>query len=456
MTAGNLWFKPNATIAAIATPPGYGAISVLRVSGPDSFAIADRIFQGKRKPSNCPTHTIHYGKIINPNDRISGLIDEVLLSVFRSPNSYTAEDMIEISCHGGSFVSEKILSLLLKEGARLAEPGEFTKRAVLNGKMTLLQAEAILDLVKAKTDLAHQSAIGQLTGNLTSIIFDLRERIKDVLCAVENFLEFEDTMNDTDYKKIETKIGKTEKIINRLITKGEKEKFLREGVCAVIVGRANVGKSSLFNQLLGANRAIVTEIPGTTRDTLEATIEIEGIPFRLLDTCGIGLPKDQIEVIGMERTDDYLTNSDIILTVFDNSEAVKDEDLQVLSKTKEKPRIIVLNKIDLKSYFNKKILNGGLVIEVSAKYGWGIKELRDTLAKEFKTSNREAYFITNRRHLETLKQASKALARSKNLRLLETQSYELRAALSLLGELTGDVTNEEILDKIFSQFCIGK
>ncbi|MEO0113978.1 MAG: tRNA uridine-5-carboxymethylaminomethyl(34) synthesis GTPase MnmE [candidate division WOR-3 bacterium] len=446
----------NDTIAAIATPPGIGGIAVIRLSGNSALTIADKIFVGKR-PTQCPTHTIHYGKIINPKNQM--IIDTVLLSVFRKPKSYTGEDMVEISCHGGTFVADTILKILLEQGARLAQPGEFTKRAVLSGRMDIVQAEAILDLVNAKTETARRSALSQLVGTLSKVIEEIGNELKDILCLTENALEFEENERINPIKKIHRALKKVENKIGRFISKGESERFLREGALVVIVGKPNVGKSSIFNCLLERERALVTEIPGTTRDSLEERTIIGDTLIRLVDTAGIRQTKGKVEALGVVKTYDYLKAADSVLAIFDNSKPPTYEDKMVLEAIKEKRCLFVLNKIDLKSKFsftNLPGINGQKVIRTSARYNQGISELKKALAKLFQAKNDSEYFITNRRHIEALRQAQNALVRAQKENYLETIALEIRIALDALGEITGKVTNEEILNQIFAQFCIGK
>jgi len=445
------------TIAAIATPPGEAGIAVLRISGSSAFRIADQIFLSSHRPSQSPTHTIHYGKIINPQTK--EIIDTVLVSVFRAPKSYTGEDMVEISCHGGTLVAETILKLLLEQGARLAEPGEFTKRAVLLGKMDIAQAEAVLDLVCAKTEKARRSAIAQLVGALSKVIDEVSDELKDILSQTENALEFEEDERMNPVEKIKAKLRKIEQKIKKIIKKGETERFLREGATVVIVGKPNVGKSSIFNRLLGRERAIVTEIPGTTRDCIEERTIVAGIPVRLVDTAGLRPTKNKIETLGVNKTYDYLTEADLVLLIFDNSKPLSAEDKEVLSASEGKRRLLILNKIDLKRKFDLNFLNrlnGKKIIKTSARYNQGINELRTALANQFRSNDEDGYFITNRRHIEALKRAQNALNQAQKESYLETIAYEIKTALDALGEITGKVTNEEILNRIFAQFCIGK
>ncbi len=445
------------TIAAIATPPGEAGIAVIRVSGKSAFSIADKIFTGKKIPSRSPTHTILYGNITKPKNK--EIIDTVLLSIYRAPKSYTGEDMIEISCHGGTLVADRILKLLLANDARLAAPGEFTKRAVLSGKMDITQAEAVLDLVRAKTDKARQSAISQLTGSLFNILDKLSSELKDILCQTEYALEFEEDDRFNPIKKIKDRLRKLEIEIGRIIAKGESERFLREGALVVIVGKPNVGKSSIFNCLLERERAIVTEIPGTTRDILEERIVIAGTPIRLVDTAGLRKTRKKVEVLGVNKTSDYLTDADLVLTVFDNSKPIDSEDKRVMKDTKNKNHLLIINKIDLKNRLNQKFFNGTgnkKIIRTSARYNQGINELRKYLTKQFESKDRDEYFITNRRHIEALKRTVQAIAKTQKETYLELIAQEIRNANDALCEITGKITNEDILNQIFAQFCIGK
>jgi tRNA modification GTPase len=445
------------TIAAIATPPGEAGIAVIRVSGKSAFPLADKIFTGKKIPSRSPTHTVHYGKIKNPKNK--EIIDTVLLSIYRAPKSYTGEDMIEISCHGGTLVADRIMKLLLANEARLAEPGEFTKRAVLLGKLDITQAEAILDLVQAKTDKARRSAISQLTGSLSNILDKLSGELKDILCQTEHAIEFDEDDRFNPIQKIKSRLKKLESEISRIIVKGETERFLREGALVVIVGKPNVGKSSIFNRLLERERAIVTEIPGTTRDILEERIVIAGTPIRLVDTAGLCKTRKKIEVLGVSKTNAYLNDADLILSIFDNSKPINSEDKRVMKDTENKNRLLIINKIDLKNRLDWKFFNGTgnkKIIRTSARYNQGIKELRKTLTKQFESTDRDAYFITNRRHIEALKRTKQTLAQAQKETYLELIAQEIRNANDALGEITGKTTNEDILNKIFAQFCIGK
>jgi tRNA modification GTPase len=445
------------TITAIATPPGEAGIAVIRLSGISAFSIADTLFSGKKRPSASPSHTIIYGKIINP--RTSELVDAALLSIFRAPTSYTGEDMVEISCHGGTLVAETVLKILLEQGARLAEPGEFTKRAVLLGKMDITQAEAILDLIQAKSEKASRSAISQLTGSLSKIIDQVTDELTDILCQTENALEFEGDERFNPLPKIKSIASKVETKIRKIVAKGETERFLREGALVVIVGKPNVGKSSIFNRLLERERAIVTEIPGTTRDSLEERMIITGVPVRLVDTAGLRQNQRKIEALGIAKTNDYLTEADLVLAVFDNSKLANQEDKRVLNATKGKKHLFILNKIDLKNRFDPKFFNGvdsHKIVKTSARYNHGINKLRGILTKQFTTNKKEGYFITNRRHIEALKRAKDALNQVQKENYLETIAHEIRTAIDALSEITGKVTNEAILNLIFSKFCIGK
>lgn len=445
------------TIAAIATPPGEAGIAVIRISGKSAFSLADKIFSGNKRPSQSLSHTVHYGKITNPKN--NELIDKVLLSVFRAPKSYTGEDMVEISSHGGTFIADAILKILLEQGARLAEPGEFTKRAVLLGKMDIVQAEAILDLVSAKTEKARRSAISQLTGTLSKVIDNLTDELKDLLSRTEYALEFEPDEKFNPILKIKSELRKLETNFNKIIAKGETEHFLREGALVVIVGKPNVGKSSIFNRLLEWERAIITEIPGTTRDVLEERMVVAGIPVRLVDGAGVRSTREKIEALGVAKTKDYINEADLILAIFDISKPFDQVDKMVLNATKDKKRLFILNKIDLKNRFNQRYLNEvkyQKIIKTSARFNQGIYQLRKNLTNQFHLKDKEEYFITNRRHIEVLIRAKTALGRAQKQEYLETITHEIKTAIEALGEITGKVTSEDILNRIFTQFCIGK
>jgi len=453
--------NPADTIAAIATAPGPSGISVIRISGNKSREIADKIFFSKIKPSKASAQTIHYGKIIDPMSE--KLLDEVLLAVFATPNSYTGEDMIEISCHGGNFAASAILKLINKFGARLAEPGEFTKRRVLAGKMDITQAEAVLDLIRAKNESTYLAAIRQLQGSLSAHIQNASDELKSIVAQMENLLEFEEDHKQTEseYKKIASKLKLLYTNLKDIVSRNEASKFLREGVYVAIIGRPNVGKSSLFNRFCETEKAIVTEIPGTTRDSLEQTIVINDIVVNLIDTAGMKIINQtkgskKIEALGIEKSKNWLATADFILAMFDNSRPIDNEDRLVYNAIKDKPHLCVLNKIDLKSNFNRQFFNGKKPFLISAKYNKGINRLKTKIINFYKKRLPDNYLYLNTRHLDTLNRVLQLLKQNEQEKILEVSIMNLRNALEILGSVTSVVTNEQILDTIFSQFCIGK
>ena len=450
------------TIAAISTPLGEGGIAIIRLSGTDALAVADRIFVSRQgKPSDFPTHTIHFGTIGQDGD----LIDQVMLTVMRAPRSYTTEDVVEINCHGGLLTANRILSLCLQHGAQLAEPGEFTKRAFLNGRIDLTQAEAVMDLIRAKTDRAHQAAAHALEGHLAVKINELRDRLVTTLAHIEAHIDFpeEDIAPDTRQKLL-VDMKSTLESLRKLLATAHEGKILREGVAVAIIGRPNVGKSSLMNALLGQSRAIVTPIPGTTRDTIEEVANIRGIPVRLTDTAGIRKPRGKIEEIGVQRSRKSLEHSELVLHVMDVSRPFSTVDDELADHHASKPAIIVLNKIDLPK---KMVLPNGFLgkhsVAVSALTGDGMELLKDKIELLTRSGAiaRSGFDVAiNERHAAAIRHAIKSLAgavdemnRSASLELV---SQQLRIALDAVGEIVGKTTTEDILEKIFSAFCIGK
>ncbi|MBS1518683.1 MAG: tRNA uridine-5-carboxymethylaminomethyl(34) synthesis GTPase MnmE [Bacteroidetes bacterium] len=459
-------FNLSDTIAAISTPAGEGGIAVIRISGNDSFKIAGNIFSKTKNGSDgteiskFDSHTVHFGYISDNNE----IIDEVLLTVFRDPNSYTGEDVIEISSHGGNFIAQKILSLIIKKGARHAGPGEFTKRAFLNGKMDLSQAEAVADLISSKTNASHASSIKQLEGSLSSLVNGVKDEIINVTSLLELELDFAE--EDLEFvKKDEVKI-KAEKIISRLekiISSYIKGKVIREGVRLVIAGRPNSGKSSLFNYLLKTNRAIVSDIAGTTRDFIEEKLIIEGVLFNLIDTAGIRSSEDLIESEGIKRSYSKMEEADLILYLTDSSE--KDEELKEDTETfkkafDQKKSLMVYTKSDLNDLKNRK--EG---IHISLLKDETIEALKKKMLKKISLENLTSgksgeIIITNLRHricLENVVDSLKSTLATLDAGMTgEFLSVDLRKALAHLGEITGEVTNDDILNNIFRNFCIGK
>ncbi len=450
------------TIAAISTPPGEGAISIVRLSGENAIATAQRLFKGKDL-TQVPTHTINYGHILEPDN--GTVVDEVMVSVLRAPKTYTREDMVEINCHGGIVPTNRILQLLLGLGARLAEPGEFTKRAFLNGRVDLTQAESVMDLIRAKTDRAMQVAVDQLDGDLRRLITNLRQEILDVLAQVEVNIDYPEY--DTDQMTTQMLQEKAQLVLARvdelLVTAGQ-GKVLREGLATAIVGRPNVGKSSLLNHMLHEDKAIVTDVAGTTRDVLEEYVNVRGVPLKLVDTAGIRDTEDKVEKIGVERSRRAITQADLILLVLDASQPLTPEDRQLLEATANKQRIVVLNKQDLPT----KLELGELVattqlVRTSITTGAGVDALDTKIADLFNggiENSQATLMVTNARQIGLLRQAKASLqsvlagiAAGMPIDLVQ---IDMTAAWDKLGEITGDAAPDELITQLFSQFCLGK
>ncbi|HUZ05854.1 MAG TPA: tRNA uridine-5-carboxymethylaminomethyl(34) synthesis GTPase MnmE [Candidatus Paceibacterota bacterium] len=454
------------TIAAIATPLGEGGLAVVRLSGAQAVAIADKIFlpAGKKslKPSAAPTHTVHFGKIL----RDGNTIDEVLLAVLCAPRTFTREDTIEISCHGGILPAKLVLDTILENGARLAEPGEFTKRAFLNGRIDLAQAEAVADLIQSRTELALAAANEQLAGKLSRRINQLRDDLMKTLAHVEAHIDFPDEDISPDTKaqllnRLETGIA----FMDELLRTANEGQILRCGIRAAIVGRPNAGKSSLLNQLLGHDRAIVSTIPGTTRDTIEETADIRGLPVIFIDTAGLREARDEIEAEGIRRSRGSLAKAEMVLHVLDASEPLTSADENHLAEFYGKKRILVLNKIDLpkKMELPEPVARHSPLVTVSCLSGQGIESLKDAIKNMIWAGKVEAGMLQvmiNSRHQEALGRARAAALRTiEALRAnltLELVALDLRIAINAVGEIVGKTTTEDLLDSIFSQFCIGK
>jgi len=467
------------TIAAISTPIGEGGIGIVRLSGKEAISIAHQVFRSQSGKSlmEVKGFTVHFGWIENlgtvPKKRgqsPGGIIDEVLVTVMRAPKSYTKEEMVEISCHGGSLPTRRILDLLLVQGARLAEPGEFTKRAFLNGRIDLAQAEAVLDVIRSQTDLSLKVALNQLEGHLSKKVRQIREELLDLYAHVEASVDFPDEdleiLSSIDALK---RVRKVKEEIQKLSQTADRGQILREGIVGVICGKPNVGKSSLLNALLGRERAIVTPIPGTTRDIIEEGMNLDGIPMRLVDTAGIRESEDLIEKEGIQRSQIYFQRADLLLVILDGSSNLDQEDEVILKKMAGRQGVAVINKSDLPLKINleqlKRLMdgNGTPIVQISATKGEGLDSLVQTISKmvwkgEVGTSTEE--LITNTRHRDALIRAEKSLGH-----LIETiekklsaefTSVDLRDALDAIGEIVGETTTEDLLDRIFSKFCIGK
>ncbi len=452
------------TIAAISTPLGRGGIGIVRISGRDALKIANRIFNSSSglKPSSFKTHTIHYGTIMEGGK----VIDEVLLTVMRSPKTYTKEDIVEINCHAGLIVLRDILSLVLNSGARLAEPGEFTKRAFLSGRIDLTQAQAVMDIISAKNDSALRVGVEQLKGNLSNRINSCRQLLLDALSALEAAIDFPEDVNILPgLKQVKKKNEEAGLILAELSQSAKFGKLLREGLRLAICGSPNVGKSSLLNALLKEERSIVTPIAGTTRDTIEEIVDIKGIPVRLIDTAGILYPRDVIERKAVERSRKEIEKADIVLFIFDGSKKISRRDLLLAGKIKRKKSIGIINKIDLGQKADRakilKIFKD--CVEISAKKAKNIGILEDKIAELAVKGidyELESAVIVNLRHAELIRKAQKNIAQAvnsiDNSLSPELIAEDIRLALELLDELLGKSFSVDLLDKIFGEFCIGK
>jgi tRNA modification GTPase len=454
---------PDETIAAIATPLGEGGLAVIRISGRDAFEIADRIFvpSGKSslKTSAAPTHTLQYGHVIHKGRTL----DEVLAAVMRAPRTFTREHVVEFTCHGGILTTKMVFDAVLASGARLAEPGEFTKRAFLNGRIDLAQAEAVADLIAARTELAVAAANEQLAGKLSQRINEARDQMMLTLAHIEAHIDFpdEDIAPDT-HEQLLTRLRRAVAFVDELLRTANEGQVLRRGIRAAIIGRPNAGKSSLLNQLLGHDRAIVSAIPGTTRDTIEETANIRGIPVVFIDTAGLREAGDEIEVEGIRRSRTSLERAELILHVLDNSEQFTAADQNYLNEFAAKKRIVVRNKADLPRRLELPALDAPL-IEVSCTTGAGLESLKDAIknlvwAGEIRADMLQV--MINSRHQDALRRAREATQNTINAfrdgQTLEIAAMELRIATNAIGEVVGKTTTEDLLDSIFSQFCIGK
>lgn len=454
------------TIAAISTPPGEGAISIVRLSGEDSLKIISKMFKGKDL-NKVPTHTINYGHIIDPKTK--EVVDEVMVTVMRAPKTYTREDIVEINCHGGIVPTNNILQLLLANGARMANPGEFTERAFLHGRIDLTQAESVLDVIKAKTDRSAQLALKYLGGSLGKLIHKLREEILDTLSKVEvniDYPEYDGTEMITA-QLLKERTLKVKAKIDKLLETAQGGKILREGLATAIVGRPNVGKSSLLNYLLHEDKAIVTDVAGTTRDVIEEYVNIKGIPLKLIDTAGIHETNDKVEKIGVERSRRAIDQGDLVILVIDASESLTTEDRLLINLTKGKQRIVILNKIDLQQKIEldeiENLVGSENIIQTSIINDIGVDELEEQIKKMFASgieSSQNSVIINNARHVALLNKAANSLEAVltgiKNGMPVDLCQTDMRDAWEDLGEITGDSYNDELLDELFSRFCLGK
>lgn len=448
----------NDTIAAISTTTGAGAISIIRVSGDRSIEIVNKIFKEKDL-TKVPSHTIHYGHI-----EYKGKIeDEVLVSIMKSPKTFTTEDVVEINCHGSIVVTKKILEILLTIGCRMAEPGEFTKRAFLNGRIDLIEAEGVMDLINSKSESEKKLALSQIEGKVSNLIKDLRQKILEVLAQIEvkiDYPEYED-IEEVTYNDLKDNINIVENEIKRIIKESESGKIIKEGIKTAIVGRPNVGKSSLLNNLLQEEKAIVTDIAGTTRDIVEGTIIINGVKLDLIDTAGIRKTDDIVESIGVNKSLETINKADLILLVLNNNEELTEYDKEILDNIKDKKHIIIINKIDLETKLEE--IKDNNIVKISALNNKGIEELKNKITEMYnleEIESKDATYLTNARGLSLLKQAQEIITEVnrgiKNQEPIDMIEIDLKRIWELLGEITGETYQEELINQLFSQFCLGK
>ena len=456
------------TIAAISSAPGEGAIGIVRLSGEDALAIADKVYKlGQKKLSTQDSHTIHYGHIVDPKDGQE--IDEVMVSVMREPKTFTREDIVEINTHGGIVATNRVLELVLREGATLAEPGEFTKRAFINGRIDLTQAEAVMDLIRAKTDRSMDLAVKQLDGKLSNLIENLRQDILNTLAQVEVNIDYPeyDDVEEMTLKLLGEKTTIIKDRIDGLLSTAKQGKILRDGISTAIVGRPNVGKSSLLNALLREEKAIVTDIEGTTRDTVEEYINIRGVPLKLVDTAGIRDTEDVVERIGVERSKKALMEAELVLLLLNQSEALTAGDRELLALTQDHKRIIIMNKIDLPNQLLKESLLEWVeedeIIATSMMTQEGIDALEEKIADYFfsgQSGEKDATYVSNARHIDLLQKASQSLDEVKNGidmgMPVDLIQIDFTRAWEILGEIIGENAPDELLTQLFSQFCLGK
>jgi tRNA modification GTPase len=457
------------TIAAISTPMGEGAIAIVRLSGDDSIKIADQIFQsiGGKKLTEVPTHTIHYGHLMDPKNE--QVIEEVMVSVMRGPKTFTKEDVVEINCHGGIVSVNRVLQHVLAYGVRLAEPGEFTKRAFLNGRIDLSQAEAVMDLIRAKTDRAMNVALGQMEGRLSMLIRGLRQEILEILAHVEvniDYPEYDDVEEMTHNMLLEKAIYVRDEL-KKLLQTSQQGKILREGLSTVIVGRPNVGKSSLLNSLVQENKAIVTDIPGTTRDVIEEYVNVRGVPLRLLDTAGIRETEDIVERIGVERSRQVLKEADLILLVLNYADQFTKEDENLFEAVKGMDVIVIVNKTDLTQQIDmervKELAAEHKIVTTSLLEDRGVDELEEAISSLFFAGSIDAgdmTYLSNSRHIALIGQSLQTIEEAINGVEMGTPidivQIDVTRTWEILGEIIGDSVHESLIDQLFSQFCLGK
>ncbi len=450
----------NDTITAISTALGVGAISIIRVSGNNAIQIVNKIFKGKDL-TNVATHTIHYGHIINKDE----IIDEVLVSIMKAPKTFTAEDVVEINCHGGISTTNKVLELVLNNGARLAEPGEFTKRAFLNGRIDLTQAESVMDLINSKNESKRKVAIKGLNGYVSNIIRNLRQEILELLASIEvniDYPEYEDAEVMTN-EKVKPKVIEIKEKLKKIINESENGKILTNGIKTIIIGKPNVGKSSILNRLLDEEKAIVTDIEGTTRDTVEGNISINGVSLNIIDTAGIRETEDIVEKIGVEKSLNLIPEADLVILVLNNNEKLSEEDKMILDACRDKKTIVVINKNDLERKIDITEISYENIIYTNTIDLNGIDSLKEKIVELFNLNELEQQdytHLSNARQISLAKEAYQILEEvEKGIQdevPVDMIEIDIKRAWEKLGEIIGETYTEELIDQLFSQFCLGK
>lgn len=454
------------TITAISTPSGEGAIAIVRLSGPEAVSIASGLFRGKNL-QDVSSHTMHYGKLIDPSTKEAA--EEVMVSVMHSPKTFTREDIVEVNCHGGMVAVNRVLEIVLNQGARLAEPGEFTKRAFLNGRIDLSQAEAVMDLIRAKTDKAMSVALKQMDGRLSGLIGRLRQTLIETVAHVEVNIDYPeyDDVEEMSHDILKEKTQEVHAEIEKLLEVAKQGKILREGLATAIIGRPNVGKSSLMNTLVQESKAIVTEVPGTTRDAIEEYVNVRGVPLRLVDTAGIRDTEDIVEKIGVERSRQELQEADLVLLVLNNNEALTDEDIKLFEAVQDLEYIVIINKTDLDQHLDlervHELAGSTSVVTTSLIEEEGVNKLEEAISGSFFAGDidtADLTYVSNVRHIQLLKQALQALQDARgSLEMgmpLDIVQIDVTRTWEFLGEIIGDTASDGLIDQLFSQFCLGK
>ncbi|UXR53822.1 tRNA uridine-5-carboxymethylaminomethyl(34) synthesis GTPase MnmE [Staphylococcus simulans] len=455
------------TITSISTPMGEGAIGIVRLSGSRAIEITDKLYKGKKPLAEVDSHTINYGHIVDPDT--NEVVEEVMVSVLRAPKTFTREDTVEINCHGGILTINRVLELTMTAGARMAEPGEYTKRAFLNGRIDLSQAEAVMDFIRSKTDRASKVAMNQIEGRLSDMIKRQRQSILEILAQVEVNIDYPE-YDDVEDATTEFLLEKSEEIkseIDRLLATGTQGKIMREGLSTVIVGKPNVGKSSMLNNLIQDNKAIVTEVAGTTRDVLEEYVNVRGVPLRLVDTAGIRETEDIVEKIGVERSRKALSEADLILFVLNYNEALTEEDVKLYEVIKNEDAIVIVNKTDLEQHLDldevRDMVGDMPVIETSMLKQEGIDQLEEQIRDLFfggEVQNQDMTYVSNSRHISLLKQARHSIQDAIDAAEagipMDMVQIDLTRTWEILGEIIGASASDELIDQLFSQFCLGK